>query len=77
MTKKKNKHNTTNPRLCALRVADPPEFVKEVTKAIEKHDGNVAKAAIELDVERRTLFMWIKAYAQLKNAVKHAREKAA
>lgn len=74
---KKNKYNTQNPRLCALRVADPPEFVKEVTKAIEKHDGVIADVAVELNIERRTLFMWIKAYAQLKIAVKHAREKAA
>jgi len=77
MPKKKNKHNTSNPRLCALRVADPPAFVKEVTTALEKHHGNVAKAAVELDIERRTLFMWIRAYSQIKNAVKSARAKAA
>lgn len=77
MMKKKNKHNTMNPRLCALRIADPPQFVKEVSEALKKRDGNVAKAAVDLDVQRRTLFMWIKAYAQLKNAVKAARSKAA
>lgn len=70
-----NKHNTQNPRLCALRVADPDAFVKEVTTAIEKHEGNIAKASGELDVERRTLFMWLEDYPQLKRATTAARKK--
>jgi hypothetical protein len=69
-----NKHNTTNPRLCALRVADPDAFVKEVITAIEKHEGNIAKASGELDVERRTLFMWLEDYPQLKKATTAARK---
>ena len=71
-----NKHNTSNPRLCALRVADPIAWLKEVTTALEKNNGNVAKAAVTLNVERRTLFMWIKAYPQLKRSVKAARKAA-
>jgi hypothetical protein len=69
-----NKHNTQNPRLCALRVADPDLFVKEVIVAIEKHEGNIAKASGELDVERRTLFMWLEDYPQLKKATTAARK---
>ncbi len=69
-----NKHNTQNPRLCALRVADPDAFVKEVTAAIEKHEGNIQQAANELEVERRTLFMWLEDYPQLKKATVAARK---
>jgi formyltetrahydrofolate hydrolase len=69
-----HQYNTRNPRLCALRVADPDAFVKEVTVAIEKHEGNIAKASSELDVERRTLFMWLEDYPQLKKATAAARK---
>ncbi len=69
-----NKHNTQNPRLCALRVADLDAFMKEVTTAIEKHEGNIAKASGELDVERRTLFMWLEDYPQLRKATIAARK---
>ena len=71
-----NKHNTHNQRLCALRVADPKAFIREVTRAIEKSHANVAQAAITLEVERRTLFMWIKSYSALKKATSAARKAA-
>jgi len=68
-----HKHNTQNPRLCALRVADPDAFIEEVTAAIEKHRGVIANAALELNVERRTLFMWLESYPTLKRATSVAR----
>lgn len=68
-----NKHNTKNPRLCALRVADPDTFIEEVTTAIKKHRGVIVNTALELNVERRTLFMWLESYPSLRRATDAAR----
>jgi transcriptional regulator with PAS, ATPase and Fis domain len=68
-----NKYNTDNPQLCALRVADPERFVREVSKAIRTTKGNITNAAEALRVDRRTLNNWVGAHAELKRAVREAR----
>jgi hypothetical protein len=68
-----HQYNTRNPRLCALRVADPPAFVKEVIAAIEKHDGGLTDTAESLSVTRRTLHNWIEEFPQIKKATDGAR----
>lgn len=43
----------------AVKVADPPRFLREVRSALEKAEGKMELAAELLDVSPRTLFRWV------------------
>lgn len=43
----------------ATRVADPPEWEKQVRAAMRRAKGRTADAAADLGVSTRTLFRWL------------------
>jgi transcriptional regulator of acetoin/glycerol metabolism len=55
-----------NPRLSGLLAAKPDEAIVEIRAAIANACGNIAIAAELLNINRRTLFRWMKAHPKIR-----------
>ena len=58
----------SNERLSALLVLDRPKGLKYISQALRDNEGNVAFAAEDLGVNRKTIYKWFRKYPELKVA---------
>lgn len=61
-------NRATNPQLSALKVADPDAWRTKVRAAL-KAEGSIPGAAIALQVDRTTLFRWVREEPALKEGI--------